>query len=85
MTDRKARAKAKAKARADTEILRFALDDGEKQATATATATASATATTGVLRFAQDDRYIVNKYKEATYYLDSLYTSPAQIRRVNNF
>ena len=40
----KATGRAKTKARANTEILRFALDDGEKLATATATATARARA-----------------------------------------
>jgi len=58
----------------------------ERKAKTRATATATAKTNTGmILRYAQDDRYIVNKYKEATYYFDNLYTRPAQLLRVNNF
>jgi hypothetical protein len=37
----------------------------------------------GLLCFAQDDKYIVNKYKQATYHFDIICTKPAQIRRFN--
>jgi hypothetical protein len=51
MTDRKARATVRKK-----QISRW--NDRKK-----CKATAAATANAGVLRFAQDDRYIVNNYK----------------------